>query len=55
MKRSRPRATEALLGDEQHEAFMRALDDPPPPSARLRKLFADDATGSRQTYERCSP
>ncbi len=32
-----------LLGDEQHDAFMRALDDPPLPSARLRKLMREPA------------
>lgn len=32
-----------VLGDEQHDAFMRALDNPPAPNARLRQLFAEKA------------
>lgn len=31
-----------LLDDERHEAFMRALDDPPLPSARLKQLMRSD-------------
>ena len=31
-----------VLDDERHEAFMRALDDPPPPSARLKQLMRSD-------------
>lgn len=29
-----------VLDEDQHEAFMRALDNPPLPTARLKQLFA---------------
>lgn len=32
-----------VLDEDQHEAFMRALDNPPAPNARLKQLFADKA------------
>jgi uncharacterized protein (DUF1778 family) len=32
-----------VLNDEQHEAFERALANPPPPNAKLRKLLSDKA------------
>lgn len=31
------------LSDEQHDAFMRALDDPPAPNASLKRLMANPA------------
>ena len=31
------------LNDEQHDAFMRALEDPPAPNARLKRLMANPA------------
>ena len=32
-----------VLDDEQHDAFMRALDNPPLPNASLRQLMASPA------------
>ncbi|MFI4995330.1 MAG: DUF1778 domain-containing protein [Hyphomicrobiales bacterium] len=47
LESARRRATEVLLDqrlfvldDEQHAAFMRVLDNPPVPSARLRRLMS---------------
>ena len=31
-----------VLDDDRHDAFMRALDDPPLPSARLKQLMRSD-------------
>ena len=36
-----------LLDDDQHGAFMRALDDPPAPSARLKQLMMQRAPWER--------
>jgi uncharacterized protein (DUF1778 family) len=32
-----------ILNEEQHDAFMRALDNPPPPNAKLKELMARKA------------
>jgi uncharacterized protein (DUF1778 family) len=36
-----------VLGEDQHEAFMRALDNPPAPSVRLKQLMRAKAPWDR--------
>lgn len=36
-----------VLDAGQHDAFMKVLDNPPPPNARLRKLLASKAPWER--------